>query len=237
MTPDPGFREAFFSKTQIGATEVRWVEYFRRAVRGGPEVYDHGKKIWLFENRAEFGQIGSTFGNLEKSSDSFESDLSFRYRVIDLNVDPFVSAGFSTSFRKNMKKRPLIIRSSLGFHRRIFPGMIGRIGGRAQRDFLVQKTDLGLVISIEGHYNIGPRGRLKSKTKSFWGFTDRRVVSIENYNAVLFPLIGSLSLSIRQNNFIYQVSQIGGLNISGNAFRSDLTIGFVYGSNWKWLSS
>jgi len=44
MTPDPGFWEEFFSKTQMGATEVRWVEYFRRAVRGGPEVYDHGKK-------------------------------------------------------------------------------------------------------------------------------------------------------------------------------------------------
>ena len=44
MTPDPGFWDEFFSKAQMGATEVRCVEYFWRAVRGGPEVYDQGKK-------------------------------------------------------------------------------------------------------------------------------------------------------------------------------------------------
>ena len=69
----------------------------------------------------------------------------------------------------------------------------------------------------------------------FFGLTDRKVISIENYNTLSFPLAGSLSLSVRQNNFIYRVDKIRGVPVSGTAFRTDLTVGLAYGLDWKWF--
>ncbi len=42
-------------------------------------------------------------------------------------------------------------------------------------------------------------------------------------------MVGALSLTVRQNNFIYRVDKIKGVPVSGSAFRTDLTVGFAYG--------
>lgn len=61
------------------------------------------------------------------------------------------------------------------------------------------------------------------------------MISVENYNALNFPLLGTLSLAVRQNNFIYRLDKIRGVPVTGVAFRSDLTVGLTYGIDWKWL--
>ncbi len=77
-------------------------------------------------------------------------------------------------------------------------------------------------------------GKLRSRLRSFTGFTDRHVVSLENYNSLAFPLVGELSLSVQQNNFLYRVNRIGNTPIDGIANRWNLTLGLVYDLGWKW---
>ena len=222
-----GERVSFLS----GNTSVAW--------KGGTRLnlgYDIGRNVWTLENRAEFGQLGSGFSDLEKTADAFESDLVYRFRARDLKVDPFVSAGLGTAFTRTgeLNQRPLLLRSSAGLQKRLHHLVTLRVGGRAQRDFTVNETDLGTEIVIETQARVRKEGRLSSRVKNFVGFTDRRVVSVENYNTLTFPLIGNLSLAVRQNNFLYRVNAIKGIEASGIAFRTDLTVGFVYGRDWKW---
>lgn len=198
--------------------------------------YDVGRSVWTLENRAEFGQLGSGFSDLEKTADTFESDLTYRFRARDLKVDPFASVGLGTAFTRSgeLDQRPFLVRGSTGFQRRLSPTTTVRIGARLQRDFTVDETDIGTEFVIESQRNFRKEGRLSSRVKSFVGLTDRRVVSVENYNTLAFPLIGNLSLAIRQSNFLYRVNAIKGVQTSGIAVRTDLTIGFVYGKDWKW---
>ena len=97
------------------------------------------------------------------------------------------------------------------------------------------QTDFGAEVSLNYQRRLSQGGRVRSRIKSFFGFTDRKVISIENYNTLSFPLAGALSLTVRQNNFIYWVDQIRGVKVSGIAFRTDLTVGLAYGLDWKWF--
>lgn len=196
--------------------------------------YDVGRNVYDLKTRAEFGQIGQNFGSLESSSDDIEVDITYRYRARGFNVDPFVAAGISTAFRRTEGRRPLLVRSSVGLQRQLTTWVTGRLGGRAQRDFVVNETDLGPEITLEAQARLRSDGRLTSRLRGFFGLTDRHVISVENHNTLLFPLAGSLSLAVRQNNFVYRVTEIRGVPVSGVAFRSDLTVGFVFGTDWKW---
>lgn len=226
-----GERVSFLS----GSTSVAW-----QAATGLDLGYDVARHAWRLENRAEFGQLGDDFGDLEKSADAFESDLTYRYRARTLKVDPFASVGVGTAFLRTRSspdtdpRRPLLVRASTGIQRQLTRLVTARVGARAQRDFVVDETDLGAEILLEGSTRIRAEGKLSSRVKSFFGLTDRRVVSIENYNTLSFPLIGLLSLSVRQSNFLYRVNAIRGVPTDGVAFRTDLTVGFVYGRDWKW---
>ena len=44
--------------------------------------------------------------------------------------------------------------------------------------------------------------------------------------------MGELSLTVRQNNFLYRVDNIP---VEGAAVRTDLTVGLAYGMDWKWF--
>lgn len=77
-------------------------------------------------------------------------------------------------------------------------------------------------------------GKLRSRLRSFTGFTDRHVVSLENYNTLTFPLVGTLSLSVQQSNFLYRVNKIRNTPVDGIANRWNLTLGLVYDLGWKW---
>ena len=63
----------------------------------------------------------------------------------------------------------------------------------------------------------------------------RKVISVENYNTLAVPVVGRLSLTVRQNNFLYRVDRIRGAPVEGVAVRTDLTVGFSYGLDWKWF--
>jgi len=196
--------------------------------------YESGPHVVLIENQNDFGQVGTSFGDLETSSDRFDTEVTYRRRILRWQVDPFVSSGINTAFTSGNGTRPFQLRSSLGFQRRV-GRIVFKFAGRGQRDFTESQNDFGAEITATYQRRLQQGGRLRSQVKSFFGLTDRKVISIENYNTLSFPLAGSLSLTVRQNNFVYRVDKIRDVPVSGVAFRTDLTVGLAYGLDWKWF--
>jgi 5'-nucleotidase/UDP-sugar diphosphatase len=196
--------------------------------------YESGPHAVLFENQNDFGQVGTSFGNLETSSDRFDAEVTYRRRIPRWQLHPFVSSGVNTAFTSGNGTRPFQMRSSVGFQRRVGRIVI-QFAGRGQRDFSESQNDFGAEVTATYQRRLQQGGRLRSQVKSFFGLTDRKVISIENYNTLSFPVAGSLSLTVRQNNFIYRVDKIRGVPVGGVAFRTDLTVGLAYGLDWKWF--
>lgn len=213
-----------------GATTVAWsgaLRYFLER-QSGPH-------LMRYQQRMEFSQIGRSFDDLTPSKDQVELEARYRYRTSGNRGDPFVSMGLNTAFTNGASQRPVQQVSTVGFEYRLSQDLIARVAGRSQRDFVADRTDLGGEITMEWHSTLPSNVDLQSRVRSFFGVTHRRVISVENYNTISLPLLGDLRLNVRQNNFLYRVNQIGGVAADGVAIRSNLTIGFAYGLNWKWL--
>ncbi|MDP6777723.1 MAG: 5'-nucleotidase C-terminal domain-containing protein, partial [Candidatus Latescibacteria bacterium] len=197
--------------------------------------YESGSHAVLFENTNDFGQVGHTFSDLESSSDRLDLEATYRYRLGGLRIEPVFSSGIGTAFTKSSGTRPFLWRNSLGVQRRLTPYLVARFAGRGQRDYTVDQTDFGAEVTLSYQRRTRHGGRFRSRVKSFFGLTDRKVVSVENTNTFSFPLVGGLDLTVRQNNFIYRVDRIRDEEVSGVALRTDLTVGFSYGLDWKWF--
>ena len=210
-----------------GKTSLAWHTTMNLMV-----VRDMGKQVLTLEQSLAIGQDGTTFDDLTRSKDQLETDLIYRYRTQSV-VDPFVLAGYSTALNRIDGQRPKLLRGSMGVQRRFGRTFTVRLGARAQRDLAVDATDMGLVVGLNYRRSLGS-GNFRSRLRSFTGFTDRHVVSLENYNSLTFPLIGALSLSVQQNNFLYRVNEIRNTPVDGIANRWDLTLGLVYDLGWKW---
>lgn len=210
-----------------GKTSLAWNTTMNLMV-----VRDMGKQVLTFEQSLAIGQVGTRFGDLTRSKDQLETDLIYRYRTESV-VDPFVLAGYSTALSQIDGQRPKLLRGSMGVRRRFGRILTIRLGARGQRDLAVDANDLGLEVSLDYRRSLGS-GKFRSRVRSFTGFTDRHVVSLENYNSLAFPLVGALSLSVQQSNFLYRVNKIRNTPVDGIANRWDLTLGLVYDLGWKW---
>ena len=210
-----------------GKTNLAWHTTMNLMV-----VRDMGKPVLTLEQSLAIGQVGTAFDNLTRSEDQLETDLIYRYRTQSV-ADPFVLAGYSTALSRVDGQRPKLLRGSMGFRRRFGRTFTIRLGVRGQRDLAIDATDLGLEVSLNYRRSLGS-GNFRSRLRSFTGFTERHVVSLENYNSLAFPLVGALSLSVQQNNFLYRVDRIGNTPVNGIANRWDLTLGLVYDLGWKW---
>ncbi|MDA0711142.1 MAG: 5'-nucleotidase C-terminal domain-containing protein, partial [bacterium] len=212
-----------------GETSVSWNAIVQWAL-----TRDMGNQIIRFENRLSFGQVGTTFGNLEKSEDQFDADVTYAYRTRNFVAEPFGSVGYSTALTASDGQRPKLVKSSAGFQRRVKHDLLVRLGARAQRDLVAHENDMGLELGLDGSRKFKRKGQLRSRMRGFFGANNRRVISIENYNTLSFPLLGGLRMSARQSNFLYRVNKIGKVPVEGIAFRWDLTVGLVYDLDWKW---
>ena len=210
-----------------GRTSLAWNTTMNLMV-----VRDMGKQLLTLDQSLVIGQVGTAFDNLTRSEDQMETDLIYRYRTQSV-ADPFVLAGYSTALREVEGQRPRLLRGSMGFQRRFGRRLIVRLGARGQRDLAVDANDIGAEVYLDYRQSLGS-GKLRSRLRSFTGFTDRHVVSLENYNSLAFPLVGELSLSVQQNNFLYRVNRIGNTPVDGIANRWNLTLGLVYDLGWKW---
>ena len=210
-----------------GKTNLAWHTTMNLMV-----VRDMGKPVLTLEQSLAIGQVGTAFDNLTRSEDQLETDLIYRYRTQSV-ADPFVLAGYSTALSRVDGQRPKLLRGSMGFRRRFGRTFTIRLGVRGQRDLAIDATDLGLEVSLNYRRSLGS-GNFRSRLRSFTGFTERHVVSLENYNSLTFPLVGALNLSVQQNNFLYRVDRIGNTPVDGIANRWDLTLGLVYDLGWKW---
>ena len=195
-------------------------------------VRDMEKRVFTLDQSLVFGQVGTTFGDLALSGDQLETDVIYRYRRKTV-ADPFVSAGYSTALREVEGQRPKLLRGSAGFQRRFGRRLTVRLGVRTQRDLAIDANDIGVEVNLDYRRSLGS-GKLRSRLRSFTGFADRQVVSLENYNTLAFPLVGTLSLSVQQSNFLYRVNRIGNTPVEGIANRWNLTLGLVYDLGWKW---
>lgn len=213
-----------------GATSVAWNSAAKLYL-----AYQRGLHETRLDQVMDFGQVGQNLGKLATSTDQINTELRYRYLASRGGLNPFVSVGSNTAFRRGTRQRPLLLRSSLGLQRQFYHRVTIGFAGRSQRDFVVDVNDFGSELTLELNQTFKTGTRLTVQTRAFLGFTDRRVISIENYNTLNVPVIGSLRLNIRQSNFGYRVNQIRGIPISGIAFRTNLTIGFGYGLGWKWL--
>ncbi|MBT3603050.1 MAG: bifunctional metallophosphatase/5'-nucleotidase, partial [Candidatus Latescibacteria bacterium] len=126
--------------------------------------YESGPHAVLFENQNDFGQVGTSFGELETSSDRFDAELTYRRRIQRWQVHPFVSSGINTAFTSGNGTRPFQLRSSLGFQRRTGRFVI-RFAGRGQRDFAESQSDFGAEISATYQRRLQQGGRLRSQVK------------------------------------------------------------------------
>jgi hypothetical protein len=223
---DQGESVSFLS----GETSTAWNSATRSFIRyeGGP----HGVQL---ENSADFGQISRTDGGFETSSDRLDADATYNYRFRGLKLEPVVSSGVSTAFTRTAGRRPFLWRASVGFQKRLWGNLNGRFSGRGQRDFVLDQSDYGAEIRLDFSERLRGGGRFKAELRSFFGFSKRKLISVENYNTFSFPLVGELSLTVRQNNYLYRVDKIRGAPATGVAVRTDLTLGFVYGLDWKWF--
>ena len=210
-----------------GKTSLAWHTTMNLMV-----VRDMGKQLLTLDQSLAIGQVGTAFDDLTRSKDQLETDLIYRYRTESV-VDPFVLVGYSTALSRIDGQRPKLLRGSLGVQRRFGRTLTVRLGARGQRDLAVDANDVGLEVSLDYRRSLGS-GKFRSRVRSFTGFTDRHVVSLENYNSLAFPLVGALNLSVQQSNFLYRVDKIRNTPVDGIANRWDLTLGLVYDLGWKW---
>jgi hypothetical protein len=208
-----------------GETQTAWKTTTRYQLG-----YETSRSSTTLESLGDYGRAAG-----ETTSDQFETDITHRRLAANLKVDPFVSAGFGTAFTKGSGGRPYQARASAGFERRFLKRWVAQFAARIQRDFAEDQTDYGAGITVTYRVRFKQGGRFSSKIESFFGLSDRKVVSIQNYNAFNFPLVGELSLTVRQNNFVYRLDKIRGVPVTGTAFRTDMTVGLTYGIDWKWL--
>lgn len=197
--------------------------------------YEAGPNVLLFENATDFGQIGASFDDLETSTDRFDADLTYRRRIPGLKADPYLSTGISTALTAGNGSRPFLWRNSAGFQKRLGRYTVGQFAARLQRNYAADESDFGAEVNLTYQRGLPQGGRFRSEVRTFFGFTDRNVIAVENYNTFTFPLAGELSLTVRQSNFLYRVSKIGDTPTDGAAMRTDLTVGLAYGLDWKWF--
>lgn len=213
-----------------GATTVAWNGAMNYLLE-----YDTGPHVIRYQNGMHFSQTGRSFGDLTPSTDQIDTEVRYQYHTRKGKIDPFVSTGVNTAFTRTNGQRPMLVLGSVGFQHLFFRQLVVRLAGRSQRDFAADKNDFGAELTLEMTQPLKSGSRLNTRVRSFVGVTDRRVVSVENYNTLSFPLLGTLRLNVRQNNFLYRVNRIRGVPTQGVAFRTNLTIGFAYGLDWKWL--
>lgn len=235
--------EGSFNRNYVDATTARYraqgerVSFLRGETRSAWKTtmryqlgYETSRSATTLESLADYGRVAG-----ETTSDQFEADVTHRRRATSLKADPFVSAGFGTAFTKGDGGRPYQARASAGFQRRFLGRWVAQFAARGQRDFAEDQSDYGAEVTLNYQIRLKQGGRFRSRIETFFGLSDRKVISVENYNTLNFPLLGELSLTVRQNNFIYRADKIRGVPVTGIAFRSDLTVGLTYGIDWKWL--
>jgi hypothetical protein len=213
-----------------GETSIAWdvaTDYFLG--------YEAGPNVLLFENATDFGQVGGTFDDLETSSDRLDSDFTYRRRMKGLKADPFLSTGVSTTLSSGERSRPFLWRNTAGFQKRFNRYLVGQFAARVQRNYAADESDYGAEVNLTYQRRLPQGGRFRSLVKTFFGFTDRKVISVQNYNTFSFPLAGDLNLTVRQSNFLYRVDKIQDEPVEGTAMRTDLTVGLAYGLDWKWF--
>ena len=239
--------EGSFNRNYVDDTATQYrVSFLRGETRSAWKTstryqlgYETSRSATTLESLADYGRVAG-----ETTSDQFESDVTHRRRASNLKVDPFVSAGLGTAFTKRSfgnggeSVRPLQIRASTGFERRFLKRWVAQFAFRAQRDLDEDQSDYGAEAKINYQVRLKQGGRFRTRIRTFFGLSDRRVISVENYNTLNFPLVGELSLTVRQNNFAYRLDRqddTGESTSPGFGFRSDLTVGLTYGLDWKWL--
>ena len=208
-----------------GETSFAWKETTRYQL-----AYETSGSVTALDVLGDFGRVAG-----ETTSDQLDTELNHRWRWSSFGADPFVSTGFRTAFTKGAGGRPYQARGTAGFQRQFLKRWVAEFAARGQRDFNEDQSDYGAEITLNYRLRLKTGGRLHTKVESFFGFSDRKVIAIENYNTLGFPLAGQLSLTVRQNNFIYRVDKIRGIAVEGVAIRSELTIGLAYGLDWKWI--
>lgn len=211
-----------------GETSMAWHTALQAII-----IRDLGKQVVTLDQRLATGQVGTTFGDLARSEDQIATELVYRYRTEKFVADPFVAAGYSTALRPTDGQRPKLLHASTGFQRRFARALTLRLGVRGQRDWVVNGNDWGVEVRLDYRRALG-NGEFRSRTRGFAGLTDRQILSLENANTLLFPLVRALRLSVQQRNFLYRVDRIADTPVDGIANRWDLTLGLICDLGWKW---
>ena len=198
--------------------------------------HEAGRHTTRFDTRMDFGEWGTSFRDLEPFSDHVDAEIRYRYRTLGKIGDPFLSIRYHSAFgNAGNQQRPSQGFGSLGYEFRPARKLSVRIAGRRQHNFVVGKSDTGGELILEWSEPLYAAG--SSITTQFRGFvaaTDRRTISIENYNTVSFSLLGRFRVNVRQSNFLFRVNRVPGTTPGDFAFRTYITVGLGYGLNWKW---
>ena len=214
-----------------GVNTVSWNGAMRYILQ-----HEAGRHTTRFDTRMDFGEWGTSFRDLEPFSDHVDAELRFRYRTLGKKGDPFLSIRYQSAFgNAGNQRRPSQVFGSLGYEFRPASKLSVRIAGRRQHNFVVGKSDTGGELILEWSEPLYATG--SNITTQFRGFvapTDRRTISIENYNTVSFSLLGRFRVNVRQSNFFFRVNQVPGTTPGDFAFRTYITVGLGYGVNWKW---
>ena len=197
--------------------------------------YQSGPHTMRFDNRMDLAMWGTSFSDLSPFADQVDSEATYRYGSGNKSGAPFLSLRLNSAFGKaGHQSRPLQLFSAFGFEFRPSNKLSLRLGARQQHNFVVERSDLGGEFRLEWHEPLHGNSDFSTQIRGFVAATDRRTVSLENYNTISFSVLDRFRLNIRQSNFLLRVNDIPGASSGDFAFRTYLTVGIGYGLNWKW---
>lgn len=174
--------------------------------------------------KSAFGQVrNETSGAFREATDRIDAESVYAWRR-SAGPAPFVSLSLASVWTgPKLGDRPLRIRAASGLHRALGSGGALRLGLGWEHDVAGGRSQLGIELSPEVERRLPNGSRLTSSAKLFAGFTDRRSVSVQHYNALIVALKGNLNASVDFNLFLHWDTQIDRL-----ATRSELQVGLTY---------
>lgn len=178
--------------------------------------------------KSSFGQV-RTQGNLEEAADRLQLDAIYTRET--LSPAPFISLALNTVWTAPESiERPLSLRGSAGFHKIFNPQAKTRLGLGVERDFATGENELGLEVIPDYQVKFNKNNSFNSNMKLFLGMTEARVVSLQNYNTLVFRLRGNLYTTLNANFFLHRNNQVRDVGI-----RSELQAGLGYNWDNKWF--
>ena len=171
--------------------------------------------------KSSFGQVRED-RRFKEAADRLDADLV--YSLQGREPAPFVAINATTVWSApSGQDHPLTLRGSSGLQTSVGSDGSVRLGLGLERDMVAESSQVGLEIVPEYERELGGGNGLASRAKLFFGATDNRKVSLQQYNSLTMNLAGNLHLTVNGNLFFHWDNAI-----RDGVLKSELHVGLGY---------